>query len=178
MSTGETAEVAFILKTLSGELDTLYRAIVCREAETGGVEVVLSHCNAYFLALEDHRQNLLDKLEPTTVDSELAQIVGAVNGKLRASREALGSLREVLADRDASTGSKRVPRDFEKRHSAAELTIENILPMIKGIARELGGTSGPQAQPRRKRGRSEGIGEPGREHHQASWDPHEWRRFG
>ena len=169
--------MASILGQLSAELGLLYTAIVSREAEAEGVRTALTHCNNDFLALERLRQNLLDNPEPTALVSELIQTIKTVNERLRACREALGSLHEVLAYRDAAK-SKRIPRDFGSRHSGAERAIENIQPMIKGLARQLGGGSGSRAQSRRQERSERGSFDTSRGYYQARWGGTDWRRSG
>lgn len=154
MSTRGPIGLGPLLNELCDQLDTLHRSIVCREAETKSVQGVWAQCNTRFLALEEYRRWLLAKRDPTDIDSEMARIFTDVNSELRAVREALAQLIEVLNIRDAAAGRRRVPRDFEKRHGAVEAVIENIIPMISGLAHEIEGIPGMQAHPTRRQGRS------------------------
>jgi chromosome segregation ATPase len=174
------ASLAQAMSELLNKLDSLHRKIVDREAATDAVDVVRKDCNKYYRSLEEYRQELLDS--EINVDRVLAATISNLNSKLRSVREALGQLVETMRRRDTSPSSRRAPSDFERKHGAVESVIEAIIPEIRSIVRDFGGTSGLQEHSRRRHGNN---GRPGDASNGGEYDrrryhdrgPREYRRM-
>jgi hypothetical protein len=164
------ADLAREMGNLDTKLDILYRTIVNRLVTSVAVGNIRTDCNEYFLALEDYKQELLDS--PSNVDQELAGSISNLNKHLRTVREALGQLIEILKMRDESPSSRRAPSGFERKHGTAESAIEHILPEIRLITREYGGTAGFQEHNRRRHG---GTRQPGSTDNRAEYRQRRYR---
>jgi hypothetical protein len=138
------ADVVSVINGLAQELGILHERIVNRTIESEAAEGVLSRCSNEYLKLVKFSRDLQLKQGSTEGEKEFQRQLDAVNTNLQVARETLGQLIEVLDIRANLSGSRRLPRDFQKRHSLVETAIQETLLTIDVLLEENGGPAGSQ----------------------------------
>lgn len=144
-------DLASLLKALAGELRKLHDDVALRTAETAAVDGVRRRCDEDYLAMEYYRQDILANENRRERETELISQLSEIIKGLRTVREVIGDLVEVLQIRDKLSGTRRLPRDFFRRHSAVERSVGDVRPLMKGLADEIDKSAGPPGSRRNVR---------------------------